>query len=187
MRMPASMAPLYPYDSVEILAALPAEDDPLWDAFTLRQNMSRKSQSQTRSIAFKWTDLESDRILEDMVTLLYAPEALSKAVMRCVESIEQYYGGIAVTVLLAELKAKGEIQRHRDSGPVLERTHRCHLPILTSPDVHFMIGGTDFHLAVGQFYEIDNILEHAVRNESATRRIHLVCNVLAESGKAGAH
>jgi hypothetical protein len=188
MRMSASMVPLYPYDGTEILAALPEEDDPLWEAFTLRQKMARQSQSHTRSIAFKWTDLNSEPIPEHVMTPMYAPEALSKAVMRCVESIEQYYGGIAVTVLLAELRARGEIKRHCDSGPVLQRTHRCHLPILTNPDVRFIIDGTEFHLGVGQFYEIDNILEHAVRNDSAMRRVHLVCNVLESgSGKAGAH
>jgi len=184
--MTAAMVPLYPYDGAEILAALPEEDDPLWDAFTLRQKMTRASQTQTRSIAFKWTDLQSEPVPEQVMTPLYAPEALTGAVMRCVESIEQYYGGVAVTVLLAELKAGGEIGAHRDSGPVLQGTHRCHLPILTNLDVHFMIGGTDFHLDASQVYEIDNMLEHSVRNDSATRRVHLVCNVLG-SGKAGAH
>ena len=94
------------------------------------------------------------------------------------DRIRAHYDGRVVIAVLAELAPGASILPHRDSGPIHTRSHRCHLPIVTKPDVDFVIDGGSFHLAPGRAYEVDNIRGHAVHNRGTERRVHLVCNVM---------
>lgn len=79
---------------------------------------------------------------------------------------------------LARLRPKGKIGFHIDRGNFLEKCHRIHLPIVTDPDVHYVIDGTAYHWKRGALYEFDNTREHGVLNNSEkTYRIHLVINL----------
>ncbi|HEY0178957.1 MAG TPA: aspartyl/asparaginyl beta-hydroxylase domain-containing protein [Dokdonella sp.] len=85
-----------------------------------------------------------------------------------------YRRGAFPRILLARMPPGGVIHAHVDSNPAAQWPHKIHVPILTNPDVSFFIGPQRFHLEVGQAYEVNNLVTHAVQNLGATYRIHLI-------------
>jgi hypothetical protein len=166
-----------------VLAALPASDDPVWDAFAMRQ-AKYDAHNATRSIAVAWTDL-----LLGGKPVVFAPNhaapALAEAVRECGELIAaQFPGGTIIKLMLAELPPGGAIKRHRDSGALLEGVHRCHVAVETNPQVEFLIDDVARAFPVGEAIEVDNTRPHAVTNRGTTRRVHLICDVLpAQTGE----
>lgn len=77
-------------------------------------------------------------------------------------------------IRLARLKAHGEIPVHIDGAAYFEKQHRLHIPLTTNPDVVFEVGGCRKHMAVGEVWEINNIIHHGVHNLGDSDRIHLV-------------
>jgi aspartyl/asparaginyl beta-hydroxylase (cupin superfamily) len=66
------------------------------------------------------------------------------------------------------------IPEHVDSGPALINCHRVHIPITTNDKVVFMVGGEKKYMQAGEFWEINNALEHSVENHGDKDRIHLI-------------
>jgi aspartyl/asparaginyl beta-hydroxylase (cupin superfamily) len=93
-------------------------------------------------------------------------------------ALEKRLNGKVAKLMLAELAPGGEVTAHKDARPALVMVHRCHLPILTNKDVSFFVDGRDYYLEPGIAYEFDNTRLHAVHNRSATRRVHLMCDIM---------
>jgi tetratricopeptide (TPR) repeat protein len=93
-----------------------------------------------------------------------------------VDHIARYYrdNGFVVRILFAKLLAGGKIEEHVDFGYSLIGVHRIHIPVVTNDDVVFRVGGESRNLRVGEFCEIDNSEKHAVDNNSAEDRVHLI-------------
>lgn len=77
-------------------------------------------------------------------------------------------------ILLARLRAGGKIDEHVDSGYSLLNVHRIHIPVITNDDTVFSVGGAKTHMRAGEFWEIDNSQTHAVENNGADDRVHLI-------------
>ena len=77
-------------------------------------------------------------------------------------------------VMLSRLDAGGTVPRHVDTNPSSQVPHKVHLPVITNPDVAFVVGGERRHLPVGCAVEINNMLEHSVENRGRTPRVHLI-------------
>lgn len=179
MRMPTAMKTLFPCPVDDVVAELPDAADPIWDVF-IRRQLRATAQAETRTITFKWLVALEPGMPLDVVTPHYAPEPLTEAVSAIGEKLRSHYGGTVVRLLLTELPAGAVIPRHRDTGPLLAKTHRCHVPVQTSDKVAFFIDDHPYYLEAGMAYEVDNMRRHAVRNDSDQRRIHLICNILPE-------
>jgi hypothetical protein len=82
--------------------------------------------------------------------------------------------GYFIRVILTRLSPGSTINRHRDEGESLMRSHRYHVAINTNPLVDFFVGGTPNHFAAGEIWEINNRAYHAVRNASNQGRVHLI-------------
>jgi quercetin dioxygenase-like cupin family protein len=82
--------------------------------------------------------------------------------------------GYFVRIILTRLAPHAWINRHRDAGDSLERSHRNHLAIITEESVEFEVGEEVRHLAPGEIWEINNRDGHAVRNNSPRPRIHMI-------------
>ena len=93
-----------------------------------------------------------------------------------VDYIAGYYrnNGFIVRLLLAKLLAGGKIPHHTDAGYSLLHCHRVHIPIITNDEVVFTVGGEELNMQVGEFWEINNGLDHAVENRSDEDRIHII-------------
>jgi quercetin dioxygenase-like cupin family protein len=84
------------------------------------------------------------------------------------------HDGYFVRIILTRLAPHAWINRHRDDGDTLLRSHRNHLAITTNPLVEFEVGDEVRYLAPGDIWEINNRAEHAVRNKSDHARIHMI-------------
>jgi hypothetical protein len=82
-----------------------------------------------------------------------------------------------VRVQLADLPPGARITYHRDSE-ILAAMHRLHVPITTNDGVSFIIDDQKFSLAEGVLYELNNVLDHAVRNRGDTTRVHLLIDMM---------
>jgi quercetin dioxygenase-like cupin family protein len=82
--------------------------------------------------------------------------------------------GYFVRIILTRLAPHAWINRHRDAGHSLKRSHRNHLAIITEESVEFEVGEEVRHLAPGEIWEINNRAGHAVRNNSPRPRIHMI-------------
>ncbi|MCH8073339.1 MAG: tetratricopeptide repeat protein [Proteobacteria bacterium] len=93
-----------------------------------------------------------------------------------VDYVASYYqnNGFIVRLLLAKLLAGGKIPHHTDAGFSLLNCHRVHIPIITNDQVIFAVGGEEINMQVGEFWEINNGVDHAVENRSNEDRIHII-------------
>lgn len=86
-----------------------------------------------------------------------------------------YGGGEIIRMCLADLLPYSKVLEHKDdTEEVLLHTHRIHLPIISNPDVDFIIEQTKFHLDIGNLYEFSNQQYHRVENRSSLNRVHLI-------------
>ena len=69
---------------------------------------------------------------------------------------------------------RSEIPEHTDSGYSLLNCHRIHVPIITNEKAAIFVGGEEKNMQVGDVYEINNGLTHAVENKGGEDRIHLI-------------
>lgn len=93
-----------------------------------------------------------------------------------VDYVANYYqdNGFIVRLILAKLAGGGRIPRHTDAGYSLLNCHRVHLPITTTDDVVFHVGGDEIRMQVGELWEINNGTVHGVENRGTEDRIHLI-------------
>ncbi len=54
---------------------------------------------------------------------------------------------------------------------------RVHVPLCSNPESVFVVGGSEYRLEVGSAYRVDTRVEHSVRNDGLTPRIHLMFDV----------
>lgn len=178
MKMAEPIAHLFACPVDDILASLPDEWDPVWDKFGFRQQQYDVHQL-TRTIVFVCPMPAGAGAERAIGTTDYAGKALTDAVMACGSKLAAHFGGAKITsLLLTELPAGAHIPEHVDGGLMLANTHRCHVAVVTNPDVTFTIDGTGYHLSPGEAYEVDNMRPHAMANLGNERRVHLICNLL---------
>jgi hypothetical protein len=81
--------------------------------------------------------------------------------------------------LLARLPAGAEIRPHVDSGPLLARTIRIHVPVETNERVWMLCDGNAYRMIPGEVWALNNGAEHGVWNRDAERsRTHMICDFL---------
>jgi hypothetical protein len=82
-------------------------------------------------------------------------------------------GGRIIRAIAAKLLSGGRITLHKDGHPSFAASHRIHVPLVTNPDVDFLIRGVNHHLEEGVAYEVSNLDYHAVTNRGPDR-IHFI-------------
>ena len=94
--------------------------------------------------------------------------------------IDRHYppGGAIVRAMAVKLPAGGAIKPHRDKHPSFYYSHRVHIPILSNPNVRFMLDGQCHTLKVGTVYEINNQKQHSVSNKGDEDRINFIFDYL---------
>ncbi len=87
-------------------------------------------------------------------------------------------GGYGIAkILLSRLAPGGRIPEHRDENPASHVPSKLHVPLITDPAIGFTIGAVRHHLAYGRGYEINNMLPHAIDNDSEVARVHLIFEI----------
>lgn len=63
------------------------------------------------------------------------------------------------------------------------RSHHVHIPIISNADVLFHVGDTSITMQEGEMWEINNRREHAVENQGAIDRVHLILDYVIPGEK----
>jgi hypothetical protein len=88
--------------------------------------------------------------------------------------VTQFGLGYFVRATLVRLKAGGRITPHQDNNFSLAHSHRIHVPVITSENVHFTVGSETIAMREGELYEINNRRLHSVHNGGDADRVHLI-------------
>lgn len=79
------------------------------------------------------------------------------------------------TVRFLRLKAGSSIKEHKDYSLGYEDGEvRFHIPVLTNPDVEFVLNQVRVTMGEGECWYLDFNLPHRVANRGTTDRVHLV-------------
>jgi aspartyl/asparaginyl beta-hydroxylase (cupin superfamily) len=81
--------------------------------------------------------------------------------------------------MLTKLNANTVIPRHRDVGPLTNKTHRIHVPVITNTQCIFTIENESRNLEAGDIWIIDNVGRyHSVENKGQQDRVHLIIDAI---------
>lgn len=161
---------------VSVLAQLCISDELDWDQWDYRQK-SYSAFVQTKTVPFLFLENGIHPSHKQYIEQYSQSNALEAAVEQVIAPLLSHYSGYAVKLVLTKLLAGGVIRRHADYCVTLESVHRCHLPIITAPEVEFEVDGITHYFPAGTWREIDNQRLHEVRNKSNIDRVHLMCDV----------
>lgn len=78
--------------------------------------------------------------------------------------------------LLSVVMPGDSIRPHVDEQPASWR-FRIHAPLLADGQAVFRVGGDEHNLTVGNAYLVNTLVEHEVRNPSASPRVHFMFDV----------
>ena len=142
-----------------------------WDTNTMRQNaFLAHRDTQTLYLLF-----DDDFRHVGPPTKHAHYEVFREEVESIFETIGTNYDSChAVRAMLTRLKPGGCIPAHIDHGFSLTRSHRVHVPVLSSGRVSFTVGDESICMNEGEVWEINNTRPHSVTNLGSTPRVHLI-------------
>lgn len=90
--------------------------------------------------------------------------------------VQKHYapGGTLLRAMMARLRPGSRIAKHKDSHPSFSVAHRIHVPLVTNPDVEFIVGTEQVPPRAHHAFELNNLMVHQVVNRGATDRIHFI-------------
>jgi hypothetical protein len=178
VRIDGAIRPLGFVDSRRLIERVKATDEALWYADARRQD-DYEVHAQTQSIILVfftgWPEVR--------VTHAQGWSGFGDVAMPVMESlVARHYppGGLVLRVVLARLLPGCSIDPHWDKHPSFSISHRIHVPLLTNPDVEFIVGTERIATAPEQAFELNNKLPHSVTNRGSTARIHLIFDYATE-------
>lgn len=167
---------------LDILSSIPDEE---WAKDTEIRNSKAKvgnTNLDTRALMLKYKSAASvgkgfvNYEKNDTETL----NKLKPILENIISDIKKFYGyeNLKLTnIIFTELRKGGIIPEHIDEGKMLSTNHRIHIPIISNPDVKFVLDHKEYYLEPGHGYEINNQILHEVRNESDVDRIHMIIDL----------
>ena len=173
-RKTTSVRQLGRVDIAALLLAVQSIPESTWDAENADKPNKFEALDKTRHIVFRFVDSTRDwRGSHDRPQWAQWRELLEPVMAQAVRDYG-YARGVFPRVMLARMAPGGIIRPHIDANPAAKWPHKIHVPLLTNEKVGFIIGETVHHFPVGEAVEVNNLGPHAVRNEGATDRIHLI-------------
>lgn len=97
---------------------------------------------------------------------------------RAFDAILQAFPSPPLDATLARLGPGGAVKTHRDiSGGVPMGVARFHVPIVTDPEVEFVVNSKRLYMAPGETWNLDTTYPHSLNNRSSVWRIHFILDV----------
>src|SRR6476661_2248024 len=88
------------------------------------------------------------------------------------------FGAVLGRTRLMRLDGNAEATAHADTNYYWLQRARIHVPVITQPEVRFLCGTREVHMAAGEAWAFDTWRIHNVLNPNPTRRIHLVADTV---------
>ena len=173
-RKTASIRALGKVDISALRAAVLAIPEAVWDAENSVKPNRFEALDLTRHIVFRfvtgfedWRQSAYHRLWSEWQPLL--EPALAQAT-----KAYGYARGSFPRIMLARMAPGGVIHPHRDANPAAKWPHKIHIPLTTNRQTTFFVDGVGYHFPEGEAVEVNNMGVHAVKNDGATDRIHLI-------------
>ena len=132
----------------------------------------------SRHIVFRFPDSYPQSHLKASYTPLW--DSWSGCLEPIIELVAERYGyreyGTS-KIMLSSLAAHAEVPAHIDSNPSSLVPHKVHVPLVTTPEVVFIVEGVSHHMERGRAYELNNLLTHGVENTGDVDRVHLIFEI----------
>lgn len=149
---------------------------PLWDAFTIRQNLPGSAHVDTKCIPL-WGNLSFPFALD--ITRTRTPYADS--LPECMRLANKLIAGLPVqevgNVILASLLPGGRITPHADEGEYARYFDRIHVVIDSEPGNLFIVDSITYTPRSGDVFIFNHHVTHSVENHSIKERVHLIVDV----------
>lgn len=167
----AAPRPLHSVPISELRAALLAQPPSFWDS----DADVKRVQAPRRDGKMVWL-WRTSRQNGQLVTRAGSAVSLMRLVVPIISKLLESYppGGEVVSAMFPLLPAGGRIPPHRDTGPLLVRSHRIHVPLVVSSGVEFIVDGEQVPIVEGLAFELPNQLQHSVHNHGTENRIHFI-------------
>ena len=145
-----------------------------WNEDVLRQVRHSNVHSQTQSVILIFCDEKWPDVTVSFRSGWRFLGSLAAPVMESIVAAHYPPGGRVLRAVMARLPAGAAIGLHKDEHPSFSASHRIHVPLVTNPQVSFMVGGERMLIEEGVAFELNNSLPHEVINAGDSARIHFI-------------
>lgn len=167
-------------DVAPICIALAANQH-LWREITVRQDWPGSAHHDTQCIWLRGPQqITVDAVFNDLAAHDYAAmEALQPEITQLITPLLREIGVTELgRVMIVNLKAGGEIDKHWDDGAYAAHYSRFHLVLTSAEGNRFDCGDESVHMQQGELWWFDHRSEHCVRNDSKQGRIHIIIDAV---------
>ena len=161
-------------DIAELRAAVLATPEAVWDSENASKPNRFEALGTTRHIVLRFISSMVDWRGSYDRPAWEAWKPLVEPILRAATADYGYDRLAFPRVMIARTAAGGVIHPHKDQNPAAAWPHKIHVPLKTSEDVVFTIGGTPYHFPEGEAVEVNNLEVHSVENRGTEDRIHLI-------------
>ena len=159
------------FDAAALAAEIAGVDEALW-----REHPNKLPGNSALTLVTTGGDPDSD----DLSGAMRPTPALAR-----LPRVRQVLGALGATwgrSRLMRLSGQAEVTAHVDTNYYWRERMRVHVPITTTPDVRFEVGGAGTHMGAGECWIFDTWQRHRVVNDASTTRVHLVADTVGGDG-----
>jgi hypothetical protein len=162
--------------SEKLIAMLPNIDDLIWGSWDGRGLSGNRYEP---SIPFLFMRNGLDPRNSKLVQVFVQNQVLSDVVTAMGNRMAGIFEGHITKLMLVKVRPEQEPFYHIDPTDTLQLVHRLHMPLVQSTETKYYVGGEEFSMQVGHWYEKNNVLTHAVIDRASPRnfRFSLQCDI----------
>lgn len=166
--------------SEHLLELLPNISEATWNTWQGRGLLGVRYEP---SIPFLFMNNGHDPRKKELTQKFNQEAVLSELVFSMGQSMADKFEGHITKLMLVKIRPEQEPFYHVDPTQTLQLVHRLHMPLVQSTDTRYYVGGEEFAMQVGHWYEKDNTLTHAVIDRASPRsfRFSLQCDIYPTS------
>ena len=167
-------------DVSALIEFLPSISESVWYKWELRRRLGKWRNEPT--IPFMYMPNFSTPSDYSQIEMFPQAPELEGLVLPLGQKMEQKFSGRCLKLMLVMVEPEQEPYFHTDPSDTLLKVHRLHMPLVQSTETRYHVGGEEFAMEVGHWYEKSNDLVHAVINRATTRqrRYSLQCDIFPE-------
>jgi len=163
-----------------LIEFLPSIPESIWYKWDLRRQLGKGRNEPTIPFIYM-PNFTTPSDYAQIGVFPQAPE-LEALVLPLGKKMEQKFSGRCLKLMLVMVEPEQEPYFHTDPSDTLLKVHRLHIPLIQSDETRYFVGGEEFMMTVGHWYEKSNDLVHAVINRATPRqhRFSLQCDIFPE-------
>jgi len=167
-------------DVSALVGFLPSIPESIWYAWQRRLNLGPGRNEP--SIPFFFMPNFTPPHDHSQIDVFPQSPELEALVLPLGRKMEQKFRGKCLKLMLVMVEPEQEPFFHTDPSDTLLKVHRLHMPLVQSDETRYHVGGEEFAMDVGHWYEKSNDLVHAVINraEPRQRRYSLQCDIFPQ-------